>query len=310
MKTISKIIEHIIHPKRGYAYIYDKILHGSYGRKMSDEKYVKKMFRFKMGYPLELDNPVTFNEKLQWLKLYDRNPEYIKMVDKCDAKFYVAELIGETYVVPLYGVWDNFDDIDFDSLPKQFVLKTTHDCGGVVVCKDKDTFDKASAREFLNMHLKSEYFYHCREWAYKEVKPRIIAEKYMKDDQSNRDEGLTDYKFFCFDGVPKAMFIATDRASKDEETKFDFYDMNFNHLPFTNGHPNSKRAIEKPKNFELMKQLAEKLSQGIPHVRVDFYESEGDIYFGELTLCHWGGLVPFEPKEWDKIFGDWIELPK
>ena len=306
---IKKLFSYVISPRKCFNYIENKRLHSSYGRNIDDEKYIKRMFKLNMGYKLDLDNPKTYNEKLQWLKLYDRNPKYITMVDKYLSKEYVASLIGDEYVVPIYGVWDSFDEIDFDTLPEQFVLKTTHDCGGVVVCKDKNNFDKKSAKAFLEEHLQHEYFYHCREWPYKEVKPRIIAEKFMKDSKDQTEEGLTDYKFFCFDGEPKAMFIATDRANKDTDTKFDFYDMKFNHLPFTNGHPNSDKIINKPEKFELMIELARKLSKDISHVRVDFYESEGNIYFGELTLYHWGGFVPFEPAEWDEIFGSWIKLP-
>ena len=279
-------------------------------RILTDKTYLKIRYRLKFNKKLNLKNPQTFNEKLQWLKLYDRKPIYSLLVDKYEVKDYVSKRIGEEYVVPLYGVWDKFEDIDFNTLPNQFVLKTTHDCGGVVVCKDKDSFDKEKARNFLEGHLKQEYFYYSREWPYKNVKPRIIAEKYMKDSKDQKEEGLTDYKFFCFDGEPKVMFIATDRAKENEETKFDFYDMEFNHLPFTNGHPNSDKVIEKPNQFELMKELCKKLSKDLPHVRVDFYESEGKIYFGELTLYHWGGMVPFNPEEWDYRLGSWIEIPK
>ena len=306
---IKKLFSYLVNPKKCLNYIKYCRLHSEYGKKMADEKYIKEMFKLNLGYELDLDNPKTFNEKLQWLKLYDHNPQYVDMVDKYLSKQFVASRIGEEYVVPLYGVWEKFEEIDFDKLPNQFVLKTTHDCGGVVVCKDKENFDKKKAQEFLETHLKNEYFYHCREWAYKHVKPRIIAEKFMKDSKEQIEEGLTDYKFFCFNGEPKAMFIATDRAKTDTETKFDFFDMDFNHLPFTNGHPNSDKEIKKPEKFELMKELCKKLSRDIPQVRVDFYESEGQIYFGEMTFFHWGGFVPFNPKEWDENFGSWIELP-
>ena len=307
--NIKKLFSYMINPKKCIHFIKHRRLYSSYGRKLDDVTYIKEMFKLKMGYYLDLENPVTFNEKLQWLKLNYFNPDCVTMVDKYLSKQYVKDCIGEEYVVPLYGVWDNFDEIDFDSLPNEFVLKTTHDCGGVVVCKDKATFDKKTAKEFLEMHLGYRYFYFSREWPYKHVKPRIIAEKFMKDSNDQLEEGLTDYKFFCFNGEPKAMFIATDRANKKEETKFDFFDMDFNHLPFTNGHPNASKPIKKPEQFELMKELCKKLSKNLPHVRVDFYESEGKIYFGELTFFHWGGFVPFEPKEWDKTFGDWIKLP-
>ena len=306
---VKKIFNYLTHPKKIVRYFEYRKLHSAYGKKIDDEEYVKRMFKLNVGYDLDLDDPKTYNEKLQWLKLNYRNPDCVVMVDKYLSKQYVADRIGEQYVVPLYGVWDRFDEIDFDTLPEQFVLKTTHDCGGVVDCKDKNTFNKERAKMFLEEHLKQEYFYHCREWPYKNVKPRIIAEKFMKDSNNQTEEGLTDYKFFCFDGEPKAMFIATDRARKDAETKFDFFDMEFNHLPFTNGHPNSDKVIKKPKQFELMIELSKKLSEGLPHVRVDFYESEGNIYFGELTFFHWGGFVKFDPKEWDEKFGEWINLP-
>ena len=306
----SKLFDYVVHPQKCIKYIQNRVLHSFYGKKMDDEKYLKKMFKLKMGYELDLDNPKTYNEKLQWLKLNYKNLDTIIMVDKHLSKQFVAERIGEEYVVPLYGVWDRFDDIDFDDLPDQFVLKTTHDCGGVVVCKDKSCFNKEKAKRFLSKHLKREYFYHCREWQYRYVKPRIIAEKYMQDSKDQSEEGLTDYKFFCFDGEPKAMFIATDRAKAGVETKFDFFDMDFNHLPFTNGHPNSEKPIKQPEQFKLMIELSRKLSKDLPHVRVDFYESDGKIYFGELTFFHWGGFVPFEPKVWDEKFGELICFPQ
>ena len=307
--NIKKLFSYLKNPKKCIFYIKHRRLYSAYGRSLDDKTYIEKMFKLKLGYKLNLANPQTFNEKLQWLKLNYFNPDCIAMVDKYLSKEVVANCIGAEYVVPLYGVWDKFEDIDFNTLPNQFVLKTTHDCGGVVVCKDKDSFDKEKARNFLEGHLKQEYFYYSREWPYKNVKPRIIAEKYMKDSKDQKEEGLTDYKFFCFDGEPKVMFIATDRAKENEETKFDFYDMEFNHLPFTNGHPNSDKVIEKPKQFELMKELCKKLSKDLPHVRVDFYESEGKIYFGEMTFFHWGGFVPFNPKEWDEKLGEWLILP-
>ena len=275
-----------------------------------DKIYLKMRFYVTLGKCVDLQNPKTYNEKLQWLKLNYYNPDCVTAVDKYLSKQYVADKIGERYVVPLYGVWEHFDEIDFESLPEQFVLKTTHDCGGVVVCKNKNDFDREKAKIFLENHLKQKYFKQCREWPYKHVKPRIIAEKYMRDSDIQIEEGLTDYKFFCFNGEPKAMFIATDRAKAGVETKFDFFDMKFNHLPFTNGHPNADKVINKPKNFELMIELSKKLSADFPHVRVDFYESEGNIYFGELTFFHWAGFVKFEPEEWDVTFGSWIKLPE
>jgi hypothetical protein len=277
------------------------------GRIYSDEFYLKSFYRYNFRKKLNLKNPQTFNEKLQWLKLYDRKPEYTQMVDKYEAKKWIADKIGEEYIIPTLGVWDKFEDIDFDSLPNQFVLKTTHDSGGVIICKSKEDFDKESAKKKLKKSLKRNYYWNGREWPYKNVKPRILAEEYMVDESGYE---LKDYKFFCFNGKMKVFFVAKDRQTKGEETKFDFFDENFEHLPFTNGHPNSKPPYFKPENFEKMKELAEKLSQGIPHLRVDFYNINGRIYLGELTFSHWSGFVPFEPEEWDYTLGSWIELPK
>lgn len=260
-----------------------------------------------MGKKLKLKNPKTYSEKLQWLKLYDRNPEYIKLVDKYEVKPYVADKIGEEYIIPTLGIWDHVEDIDFDSLPEQFVLKCTHDSGGLVICKDKAGLNIEEAKKKLSAALKNNFYYQGREWPYKNVKPRILAEAYMEDSVT---EELRDYKFFCFDGVAKAMFVASERQKEGEEVKFDFYDRDFNHLDFRQGHPNAKEPIEKPATFEKMRQLAEELSKGLLQVRVDFYEVDGKIYFGELTFFHHNGFMPFDPEEWDYTFGSWIKLPE
>lgn len=272
-----------------------------------DRIYLCILFKKLMGRRLNLQNPQTFSEKLQWLKLYDRRPEYTTMVDKYAVKKYVSDKIGEQYIIPTLGVWESFDEIDFSKLPNQFVLKCTHDSGGLVICKNKNTFDIQDAKAKIEKSLKNNYYYSSREWPYKKVKPRIIAEEYMEDTQTSE---LRDYKFFCFNGKVKMLFIASDRQSKNEETKFDFFDIDFKHIDVRNGHPNASVPPEKPSQFELMKTLAEKLSVDIPQVRVDFYEVDGRVYFGEITFFHWGGFVPFEPSKWDKTFGDWIELPK
>ena len=274
-------------------------------RLLTDKQYLK-LVGYTKGIKFNFEKPTSFNEKLQWLKLYDRKPEYTRMVDKYEAKKYVADKIGEQYVIPTLGVWDKFEDIDFDSLPNQFVLKCTHDSGGLVICRDKSTLNLQFASKKIKKGLKQNYYWSCREWPYKNVKPRIIAEQYMEDEKTSE---LRDYKFFCFDGEAKLLFIATDRQTEGEETKFDFFDMEYNHLPFTNGHPNAKVPPEKPICFDEMRALAEKLSAGIPHLRVDFYEVNGKVYFGELTFFHWSGMKPFEPEEWDEIIGGWIKLP-
>lgn len=275
-------------------------------RFVSPERYIRKIFYRKVGYPLNLDCPKTYNEKLQWLKLYWHHPLLTVLVDKYLVKYYVAKKIGEQYLIPTLGVWDNVMDIDWKSLPDQFVLKCTHDSGGIIICHDKTKLDIRATVKKLKKLLSRNFYYSCFEWPYKDVKPRIIAEPYMSDSRSG---DLNDYKFFCFDGKVEAMFVATERNIKDEEVKFDFFDSDFNHLPFTQGHPNSSCVISRPSGFEKMKELACKLSRDFPHVRVDFYEIDGQIFFGEMTFFHNAGLVKFNPQEWDDIFGCWLNLP-
>ncbi len=276
-------------------------------QRLSDKMFVQLEFYAHMGYALPLSNPQTYNEKIQWLKLYDHKPEYTKLVDKHEVKTIVAQIIGDEYIIPELGVWDNPEDIDFDSLPERFVLKVTHDSGGLVICTDKDSFDKNMAIEKLTKSLQRDYFLLHREWPYKNVKRRIIAESYMHDAKTGE---LRDYKFFCFNGAVKLMFVATNRQDKNTETCFDFFDRDYNHLDIINGHPNAKEIPEQPISLHKMISLAEKLSQGIPHVRVDFYEVDGKPYFGEMTFSHWSGIVPFEPHSIDLEMGKWIQLPE
>lgn len=273
---------------------------------LSDEKFLKRLYKIEMSKELDLKNPETYNEKLQWLKLNDRNPNYSNLVDKNKVKEIVGQVIGEQYIIPTLGIWKKFDDINFDTLPNQFVLKCTHDSGGIVVCKDKKKLNYKKARNILQASLKRNFYYFSREWPYKDVEPMIIAEAYLEDDNT---EELRDYKFFCFDGKVKLLFIASERQNPDTETKFDFFDRDFNHLEMTNGHPTASKIPSKPKKFEEMIKLAEQLSINIPHVRVDFYEVNGNVYFGEMTFYHWSGMVPFEPEEWDYKFGKWLKLP-
>lgn len=253
---------------------------------------------------MNLKNPQTYNEKINWLKLHDRNPYYTKLVDKYEVKPIMAELIGEEYIIPTLGVWDHFDDIDFNSLPSQFVLKCTHDSEGLVIVKDKEKLDKEKAKEKIDSALKQNFYYIGREWPYKDVKPRIIAEKYMED---HSDGELRDYKFFCFNGEPKALFIATDRAV--DNVKFDYFDLDYNHLDIKQKYPNAGE-VRKPVTFDRMIELSKVISGGYPHVRVDFYEVDGKLYFGEFTLYHFSGFMPFQPDKWDRIFGDWLTLPQ
>lgn len=269
---------------------------------MNDELYLKIAYRIKMGEKLHLNPPVTFNEKLQWLKLHDRRPEYTTMVDKYEAKKWVAERIGEEYIIPTLGVWNHFDEIDFDKLPNQFVLKCTHDSGGLVICRDKEKLDKKAARKKLENCLKHNFFWGQREWPYKNVKPRILAEEMV-------DMNPVDYKWICLKGEPKVLCMCMDRQKGD--LTFNYYDMNFNLLPFEWVHPNIKTGVVKrPENFDEMKKLAQKLSKGIPEVRVDFYDINGQVYFGELTFYHQSGFAHIHPHEWETELGNWITLPK
>ena len=269
--------------------------------------YLHCKYYCSFGKRLHLRHPKTYNEKIQWLKLYGRDSHTAELCDKYAVKEYVSNLIGKEYVIPLLGVWNDPGDINFDTLPNQFVLKCTQNSGtGMYVCKDKSKMDKNSVIEGLKRGIKEDYFLPSRDYCYKGIPHRIIAEEYREDKETGE---LRDYKFFCFDGVPKIFFIASGRSKGEHEVTFDFYDMDFNHLPFTNGHPNSTVPLAKPHCFEEMKQLAAKLSAGLTHVRIDFYEANGQVYFGEYTFSHWGGYRPFEPEEWDYKIGEWIKLP-
>lgn len=253
------------------------------------------------GQRPDLNRPRRYTEKLQKMILCDRNPLYHRLVDKAEVKSYVSSLIGEEHIIPTLGVWSRAEDIDWDILPDCFVLKCTHDSGSALICRDKASFDREAACEKLGAALSRDYWKVSREWAYKGVKPRIIAEAYLGDD-------VADYKFFCFNGKPELLFVATERQKEGEEVKFDFFDMSFNHLDIRNGHPNASVPPARPEHFEEMKDLAARLSAGLPQVRVDFYELGGKVYFGEYTFYHFRGLVPFEPDGWDVKIGNlWKE---
>lgn len=273
---------------------------------LSDKLYLSLFYRGEFRKKLDWEHPETYQEKLQWLKLFDRNPMYSKLVDKYEVKEIVASKIGSQYIIPTIGIWSKINDIEWDILPNRFVLKTTHDGGGkgIVICKDKSNFNKEEALKKLKKSFKRNTYRNVREWPYKNVEPRIIAEQYIEDSNSH---DLHDYKFFCFNGEVKAMFVATDRASGC--VKFDYFDCDFNHLDIIQTHPMSGKIISKPECFDEMKKLASILSQGIPHVRCDFFQVNGKVYFGELTFYHHGGFVPFHPDKWNKIWGSWLNLP-
>ena len=281
--------------------------HGLY-RYMPDEEFLKRMFKAQLGYELNLENPKTFNEKLQWLKLHDRKPIYTTMVDKYLAKKYVADIIGEKYIIPTLGVWDRFEDIDFDALPNQFVLKCTHDSHGVVICKDKSKLDIPAAKKLLSSHLKRNYYYRFREWPYKDVVPRIIAEKYMEDEYGER---IRDYKVMCFNGEPKLIELHRGRNT-DHQTQ-DFYDTNWKKTVISQAgtarYQVTEEPVPAPDSLPEMLKLSRTLSKGLPHIRVDWYSIKGDLYFGELTFYDGSGFVPWDNPKDDLMLGSWIRLP-
>lgn len=274
---------------------------------LPDKLYIQLYYMARFKRICNFKNPKTFNEKLQWLKLNDHNPKYSLMVDKFEAKKIVCKAIGEEYIIPTYGIWDKFEDIDFDKLPNQFVLKCTHDSGGLVICKDKTKFDISAAKKIINECLKINYYYVGRERPYKNVRPRIIAEKYMEDSESTE---LRDYKFFCFDG--KVEFLYLSEGLSDHETaRISFITKDWKIAPFKRGDYNGfEKLPTKPEKLDKMIELAEKLSKNIPHLRVDFYYINNSIYFGELTFFTCSGFIPFSPPEWDLKLGDLIKLPE
>lgn len=297
MVTIRKLFRYLY--DSDYRFLINSYRFGMY-KEMSDEAYLKRTFKACFGYVPDLENPRTFNEKLQWLKLHDRKDIYTTMVDKYEAKKYVGHVIGEKYVIPTLGVWDHFDDIDFSKLPMSFVLKCTHDSGSVVLVRDKNHWDKDAAKKLLERGLSRNYYWSGREWPYKNVKPRILAEEMV-------DMNPVDYKWICLKGEPEVLCMCMDRQKGD--LTFNYYDMNFNLLPFEWVHPNIKTGeVKRPKNFDEMKKLAQKLSKGIPEVRVDFYDIDGQVYFGELTFYHQSGFAPFSPEEWDLKLGQLLDL--
>ncbi len=274
---------------------------------LPDKPYLRLFYFSTTGKILHLKNPVLFNEKQNWLKLYDRHDEYKPLADKLTVKEHINKTLGEGHVFPLLGSWKKFEDIDFSSLPDSFVLKCNHDSGSTKVIKDKNKLsadELEEMRKFYNNRLKYDFFYAGREYAYKDIDSYIIAEALMVDEK-HPESSVEDYKFFCFNGVPKIMFVATDR---DTDVKFDFFDMDFNHLDIVNIHPQSGKEIQKPEKFEEMKEIAAKLSQNMKFVRVDLYEINGTIYFGEYTFYHGGAFRLFEPMEWERRLGDWINL--
>ncbi len=301
------ILRWIVHPVREFRnYVY--YFHPHW---MSDEKYLSILFKEKMGYDIDWENPSTFQEKIQWMKVHYHNPIYPKLVDKYLVKSWVESKIGKQYIIPTIGHWKSFDEINFNTLPDQFVLKCNHDSGSVVICLDKAQLDKQYAQDRLNRAVNTNYYWWGREWAYKNVEPLIIAEPLLKDNNESKgrsnDIAIKDYKFFCFDGVPRFMYISDDHGV-DPHT--DFFDMEFHKICMQFRDKNSREDVEKPLKFDEMKRLASALSEGFPFVRVDFYLVGGQIYFGEMTFYHASGFFPITPKEMNKKLCDMLVLPQ
>lgn len=268
-----------------------------------DALWLRVLYRVKMHCRLNLKHPKLYTEKLQWLKLHDRNPMYSTLVDKYEVKQFIREHLGEEYVIPNYGVWNHFDDIDFDKLPNQFVLKCTHDSGNVWICKDKATFDTVAAKNKIEESLKHNFFWWTREWPYRKVKPRIIAEKYQVDESGTE---LKDYKFFCFNGIPRYVQVDYNRFI---DHKRNIYDLNWTLQDFEIQYPSDKsHIIHCPENFDKMIDVVTKLASNIPHVRIDLYNIRGHIYFGEFTFYHGSGFEEFRPIEWNGTFGNLLNL--
>ena len=299
---IKKIVHYLLNSK--YRFLVNSNL--GLNNYLPDAIYLKKYYQATFGYALNLNNPKSFNEKLQWLKLFDRHPIYTTMVDKYAVKDYVSNLIGVDYVIPTIGVWNSFEQIDFDSLPNQFVLKCTHDSGGLAICKDKDTFDFDAARKKINKSLKRNYYFLGREWPYKNVKPRIIAEEYL----SNNNQDIVDYKFYCFNGVPKFLYVS-EGLSNHQTASISFLTLDWSFAPFhRSDYKEFSELPQKPYHFNEMIEIAKVLSKDIPFIRVDLYEVENHIYFSELTFFPASGMMPLEPEEWDYKLGEMLVLPE
>ena len=298
----QSILYYLTHPKVSFSALLCKF---------SDRYAIQQQWSRCMDYPLDLNNPRTFFEKVNWLKLYDRNPLYTKLCDKLLVKDWVIEKIGTKYIIPTLAVYNSIEDIKLEDLPEKFVLKCNHDSGTVFICKDKSKFPLDIIKKSLSTALKHNYFYNAREWSYKNIKPRVFAEAFIENDYETELQELVDYKFFCFNGEPKIMYIANDGAKlrEDSITTTDFFDMDFNHLPMRMKDPNAETLPTRPKYFEEMKKIAAILSQDIPFVRIDLYETSKGVLFGEYTFYHSGGFTDIYPIEWRYKLGDMIKLP-
>lgn len=297
MSKITTFLNLLKEPNKSIKILGDK----KFFNWLPDKPYLKLLFRAEMGQKLNLDNPQTFNEKLQWIKLYDRKPEYTQWVDKYEVRKYIAETIGEEYLIPLIGVYETVDEIPWGELPNKFVLKCTHGSGSNIVCRNKDKLDIAESKKKLNKWMKKNWYWFGREWVYKNIEPRIICEKYISEGNGIPD----DYKVMCFNGIPKIIQVHKDRFTNQVQ---DFYTTDWERMKFSQGTSNINIVQKKPKKLEEMLELSKVLSKGINHIRVDFYYVNGKLYFGELTFFDGSGFWAFEPESYDYLLGSWIDL--
>lgn len=298
---MKKIIKALKNPKLAINYLLNQKIF----RLIPDKLYIKIKYRLCTGKKLDLNNPQGLNEKMQWLKLYDRNPLYTNLVDKYKVREYIKNAIGEEYLIPLLGVYDSYDEIDFNSLPKEFVLKPNHTSGDIYICHDKDQIDHRKLEKDIKRWLKRKYYWIHREWPYKNVKPRIVCEKYMVDHESG---DMKDYKIECFNGKATGIYVCSQREST-EGLAIDYYDINWNLIPGGVDFRSSGILLQRPKNFNKIIEISEELSKDIPYVRIDLYEINGQVYFGEITFFPGAGFVPFKPDSFDYLLGSWLELP-
>lgn len=276
---------------------------GNLIKPLPDPWVLKFEYRIKVGKKLNLRHPTTFNEKLQWLKLHNHQPQYTEMVDKIAVRKIIADKIGEEYLVPLLGVWESYDAIDFDSLPSQFVLKCAHDSGSVHIVRDKSKMDHDTLRKFYTFRLSRSPYVTTREWPYKNAGRNIIAEEMLKD---NKNDIINVYKIFNFNGEPRVFQVIMNDKQKNETV--DYYNLEWNRLEIMQTYPNSETGVSKPEKLNEMITLAKKLSAGIPFVRVDFYEVGGRLYFSEYTFFTDSGYSRFQPEKWDHIMGEWLDI--
>lgn len=299
---VSKFLKLLINPKR----LYYRIVIARNSKRRSDESYLNIYYKYHKGKDLDFDNPKTFLEKVQWMKVRDHNPKYTQLVDKVKAKEYLESLGEGKYVVPLYGVYDSFSDIDFDALPDQFVLKCNHDCGSTIICHDKSKFDKEAAEKKLTEALKNNYYHGFREWAYKDIVPKILCEKYITDEEGS--SSLTDYKFFCFDGYADCVMVCIGREFGHPKFYFFDSDWNLKRLNKLGREAPADFTIPKPSRMDEMFELARKLSKGLRFVRLDLYQSGDHVYFGEFTFYPAGGFDLNLLPETDEYFGSLIKI--